>query len=131
LFVFNLIWTGVTVLLVVKEAPLLFRVIWIVSAALIWWAIIYQLIHSRRVTLDASEVVVVNKLGFWTRRARLRKAEVAGFSHRSNSSSGNTRFYQVRMEDVYGRKMTLADNITGAAVAEELARRMEAWKKKG
>ncbi len=131
LIFFNLLWTGAAVLLVVKDAPLMFRVIWIGSAAGIWWAVIYQLIHSRRATFDASEVVIANKLGFWKRMARRQKSEIAGFSYGSSSSSGNTKFYRVRMEDVYNRKMTLADNITDSATAEELTRRMELWWKKG
>ena len=128
LIFFNLIWTGAAVLLVVKDAPLLFRVVWIASAAGIWWAIIYQLIHSRTVSFGDSEIVVANRLGPWTRTARLQKSEITGFSHGSSSSSGNTSFYRVRMEDVYNRKMTLVDNITEATTAEEMTRRIEAWK---
>jgi hypothetical protein len=127
LFLFNLVWTGAAVLLVVKDAPLMFRVIWIGSAAGIWVTIIYQLIHGRRVTVSASEIVVANSLGPWTRTARRQRSEIAGFSHGSGGSSGNTTFYRVQMEDVFGKTMTLVDNITEVGTAQELVRRMETW----
>ncbi|MES2476752.1 MAG: DUF3592 domain-containing protein [Verrucomicrobiota bacterium] len=130
LFVFNLLWTGAAVLLVVKEAPLLFRIVWIGSATAIWCSIIYQLIHRRQVSFDASEVVIANRLGPWTRTARMGKSEITGFNQGVTSSSGNTQFHRVRLEDVYGRKMTVADNITESATAEELVRRLEAWWKR-
>lgn len=128
LLFFNLIWTGVAVFLIYKDAPLIFRIVWPVSASVIWLIIIYQLLHSRSVTLHDAGMEVVNRLGPWSRATSIPKTGITGFSHDTNMTSGNTVYYRVRLEDVFGKKTTLVDGISGSATAEALAGRLDDWR---
>lgn len=128
LIFFDLIWTTVAVFLVKENAPLVFRVVWPVSAAGIWMLVIWNIFHQRSVTFGSSGVEVRNQLGpvIWTQA--FEKAQITRFSHDSNMSSGNTRFYRVRLESVLGKKKTLVDGITGSNTAAALVKRLKAWK---
>ncbi|MES2659552.1 MAG: DUF3592 domain-containing protein [Verrucomicrobiota bacterium] len=129
LLVFNLIWTGAAVFLICANAPLIFRVVWPVSAAGIWLVILYQLLHSRKVAFSSTGLEIANRIGPWNRTADFEKSGLTGFSHDTNMTSGNTVFYRVRCEDVFGKKTTLADGITGSATAAALASRLEDWRR--
>ncbi len=128
LIVFDVFWSAAAVFLIYKDAPLIFRIVWPVSAAVIWVVLLYQLLHRRTVTFTAEGVEVLDEVSFWTRKRSLTKSEVTGFSHDTNMTSGNTVFYRVRLEDVFGRKTTIADGITESTTAEALARRCDDWK---
>jgi hypothetical protein len=129
LIIFDMIWTGAAVLLVKQNAPLIFLVVWPVSAAAIWLSVIWQLLHQRTVTLDAAGLQVRNRLGPFGWNRDFTKSRVISFSHDSNMSSGNTRYYRVRLEDVLGKKTTLVDGITGSNAAEALKSRFDQWKR--
>jgi hypothetical protein len=127
---FDLIWTAAAVFLVIQEAPLIFRIVWPVSAAAIWVGVIWSLLHQRSATFSGTGVHVRNQLGpvIWTQD--FDKSQITGFSHDTNMSSGNTSFYRVRLESITGKKKTLADGITESATAAALVRRLEDWKKR-
>jgi len=131
LIIFNLIWTAVSFVLIHQKAPLIFLIIWPLSAAGIWWLIIYQLIHSRTATFSAMGLELSNKLGPWTRTRRFEKSQITGFSHDTNMSSSNTSCYRIRMEDVFGKKQTVVDGIIGPNTAAALAGRLADWRKSG
>jgi hypothetical protein len=126
--IFDLIWTAAAVFLVLEEAPLLFRIVWPVSAAAIWAVVIWSLLHKRSVTFDSAGVNVRNQLGpvIWTQG--FEKPQITGFSHDTNMSSGNINFYRVRLESVIGKKKTLVDGITESTTAAALVKRLEEWK---
>lgn len=129
LIVFDLIWTAAAVFLIKQHAPLVFRIVWPVSAACIWVGVIWSLLHKRSVTFSASGVEVKNQLGpvIWTQA--FEKTSITGFSHDSNMTSGNTKFYRVRLESVLGKKKTLVDGITESTTAAALVKRLGVWKK--
>lgn len=129
LLVFNLIWTTAAVFLIYQKAPLIFRIVWPVSSAVIWLILVKMLLHKRSVAFSADGMQVVNQLGpvVWTRSVA--RTQVVGFSHDSNMSSSNATYYRVRAETVIGKKITLADGITSANTAAALAGRMEIWRK--
>ena len=129
LTIFNLIWTAVAVFLVMKHAPLIFRLVWPFSAAAIWFAVLRMALHKRTVTFDSRGLEVRNQFGpiLWTRSYT--KQDVVGFSQDSNMTSGNRSFYRVRLESIIGKKETLADGITESATAAALAKQLQAWKK--
>jgi len=129
LFFFDLIWTGFAVMLIVQNAPLLFRIVWPVSAVAIWFAIFWQILHKRTVIIRPDGMEVRNQLGPFIHTRNFEKSQILGFSHDTNMSSGNTSFYRVRLESVIGRKTTIVDNITESTTAEVLAKRLDAWKK--
>ena len=68
---------------------------------------------------------VRNQLGpvIWTQA--FEKSQITGFSHDTNMSSGNTKFYRVRLENVLGKKKTLVDGITESTTAAALVKRLE------
>jgi hypothetical protein len=127
--VFDLIWTAAAVFLVMQSAPLIFRIVWPVSATGIWLLVIWQLLHQRTVTLDGAGLHVANRLGPFAWKRNFEKSRVIGFGFDSNMSSGNTQYYRVRLEDVLGKKTTLVDGITGSTAAEALKSRLDQWKR--
>lgn len=126
--VFNLIWTAAAVFLTYQKAPLIFRIVWPVSSAVIWLILIKLLLHKRSVTLTPDGLQVANQLGpvVWTKS--IDKSQAVGFSHDSNMTSNNTSYYRVRVETVIGKKITLADGITSANTAAALAKGLETWR---
>lgn len=129
LIVFDLIWTGVAVFLITQHAPLIFRIVWPVSATIIWLIVLWNLLHKRSVTFSRTGIEVRNQLGPVIRTQTFDKSHIAGFSHDTNMTSNNTRFHRVRLESVFGKKTTLADGITETATAAALVKRLEAWKR--
>lgn len=128
LFLFDLIWTGVAVFLLQSDAPLLFRIVWPVSAGGIWLVLIYQILHRREVTFQSDGLKISNNVGPWNREEMIEKTKIASFSHDTNMQSNQNHFYRVRVEDVFGKKKTLVDGITEANTAAALASRLEEWK---
>ncbi len=126
--IFDLIWTAAAVFLIIQEAPLIFRIVWPASAAAIWVGVIWSLLHKRSVTFDSAGVNVRNQLGPVIWMQGFEKSQITGFSHDTNMSSGNTKFYRVRLESVIGKRKTLVDGITESTTAEALVKRLEAWK---
>lgn len=131
LVLFNLIWTGVAVILIKQQAPILFLIIWPVSAALLWLLIIWKLFYKRTVTCSRDGLTIVHQFGPVRREASITKSQITGFSHDTNSSSNNTSYYRVRLENTLGKKTTLADGITSSTTAEALSKRFDSWKKSG
>ena len=129
LIVFNLIWTAAAVFLIQSDAPLVIRIIWPVSATVIWWIVLYQMLHSRHVSFDTTGLEILNHVGPWVRVVKVEKSQIVGFSHDTNMSSNNKNFYRVRMEDVFGKKRTLVDGITESTTAAALAERLGDWRK--
>jgi hypothetical protein len=128
LLVFDVFWTAAAVFLVKQNAPLIFQIVWPVSAALIWALIFWTALHSRKVTFDATGLLIENRLGPFQWKRAVEKSFITGFRHDSNMSSGNTRFYRIRLETVIGKKQVVIDGITEATTAEILARRLDAWR---
>ena len=129
LFVFNLIWTGIAIVLLQKEAPFIFRAVWSISAAAIWWGVFWYLVHRRKTTLDTYSLSVRNQLGpiAWTRA--LEKTSIREFNVSAGVQSNNTQFYKVRAESLSGKRHVVADNLTDKPTAEALAARLNAWHK--
>jgi hypothetical protein len=122
------IWTAAAVFLIIQEAPLIFRLVWPLSAAAIWVIILWSLLHKRSVSFLPTELHVRNQLGPYTWSRTLEKPSILAFHHDSNMSSNNTQFYRIRAEDVLGRHTTLVDNLVGERTAASLAKRMETWR---
>ncbi|MGD9419744.1 MAG: DUF3592 domain-containing protein [Verrucomicrobiota bacterium JB025] len=129
LVLFNLVWTGAAVFLVTSDAPLLFKLIWPVTATGIWCSVLWSLLHKRTCRFDPLCVTVTNQLGVvaWTRVVE--KREMTGFPHDSNMESNDTKYYRVRVLGVDGKKLTLADGITSQRLARALAAAMEEWRR--
>lgn len=128
LLFFNLIWTAAAVFLLQSNAPLIFKLVWPVSAAAIWIGIAWMALHGREVKVDQDGISVINRLGPYTWSIRIERSRVAGFSHDTNMTANETRFYRVRVEDVMGRKLTLVDGLTASVCAEDLEGRFQRWK---
>jgi hypothetical protein len=128
LVVFDVVWTGAAVFLVKQNAPLIFQIVWPVSAALIWVLILWTALHSRKVSFDATGLLIENRLGPFQWKRAVEKSFITGFHHDSNMSSGNTRFYRIRLESVIGKKHVVIDGITESSTAEILTRRLDAWR---
>ena len=129
LILFDVVWTAAAVYLIQSDAPTIFRMVWPVSATVIWLIVLYQLLHSRKVVFDATGLEILNKVGPWTHTAKVEKSQIVGFSHDTNMSSNNKNFYRVRLENVFGKKQTLVDGITESTTAAALASRLDEWRK--
>lgn len=131
LVIFDLIWSGIAVVLFQQNALLIFQIFWPASAAVIWGVVIYQLIHSRTLHFNETGLEVTNRFGPIIRTESITKNQIIGFSHDTNASSNNTSFYRVRIEDVFGKTKTLVGGLKGSMTAAALARRLEDWWKSG
>jgi hypothetical protein len=129
LIIFDLIWTAAAIFLIQQQAPLVFRIVWPLSAAAIWLIVFWNVLHKRSVKFNTTGLELRNQLGPYIRTRVFEKSRITGFSHDTNMTSNNTRFYRVRLEDVMGKRATLADGITEATTAAALVTRLESWKK--
>lgn len=129
MFVFNLIWTGIAIVLFYKNAPFIFRAVWSVSAAAIWWGVFWYLAHRRRTTLDTYSLSIRNQLGPIAWNNSLDKNAIREFNVSAGVQSNNTQFYKVRAETLAGKRHVVADNLTDKPTAEALASRLNAWHK--
>lgn len=131
LIIFNLIWTAAAVFLIKQQAPLMFRLIWPISASVIWLTIFWQLLYARSVTFSSTGLKLLHQLGPLSRIELIEKSQILGFSHDTNMSSNNVSFYRVRLESASGKKKTVADGIPSSTTAEALVKRLDEWKKSG
>ncbi len=131
LFIFDLVWTGAAVVLIKQDAPLIFQIVWPVSSGVIWLALFWQLLYKRTVTFTRDGLKLRHQLGPLGREETLQKSQITGFSHDTNMSSNNVNFYRVRLENVLGKKKTVADGINRSTTAEALVQRLEGWRKSG
>lgn len=129
LTLFNLVWTAAAVFLVIQHAPLMFRLVWPISATAIWCSIIWMALHKRSVALDGNGLVITHQFAFVIWKRSFGKKDIVRFSHDTNMSSGNQSFYRVRLESVIGKKETLADGITESNTAAALVTQLEQWRK--
>lgn len=129
LLVFNLVWTGVSIVLWLQDAPWLFKLIWPVSAAAIWVLIVWNALLGRTITLEDTGLRVVNRLGPAQWQLDLARDQITGFACDSNMQSNNRHIYRVRAESVFGRKHTLVGGISDLATAETLTAALERWRK--
>ncbi len=129
LILFNSVWTGAFLLMLLPdEIPGLFPLIWGASSALLWWVVISHLERKRLVFSEAG-LEVSRAVGPWSRREVFERRHLVQFIHSTNMSSGSTRYYQVRAETIFGKKVTLLDGITSELVVENLCPLLERWRK--
>jgi hypothetical protein len=131
LLVFNLVWTGISVFLWHSDAPLLFKIIWPVTAAGIWLIIFHQMVSRYELRLENGEAHVTRKILVYQSRVVVPVRTIAAVSHGTNSSMGNTRFYWVKLETTAGKDITVASGIAGEPAALGLVRHLERWRKSG
>lgn len=129
LTLFNILWTGISVFLISRNVPLIFRIIWPCSAVLLWALILRNALHKRTVTFRAADVVVTNEFVplRWVRS--FQKSEILDFSSAVHMTSNTHNFYRVQLNTVSGKKETLVDGITESTTADALVARLELWKK--
>jgi Protein of unknown function (DUF3592) len=128
LFAFGMIWTAIFVVLLRRDAPLLFQVVWGVSAPIILGSGVWVLLHRRRVELRADELYVLESLGvFHSWSASYGRGQILGFSYDNDVQSGNLFYYRVRAKTTFGKTKTLISGITSSATAEAMVRRLEEW----
>lgn len=132
LIVFGALWSGVFVVLLAQGAPLLFQLIWGITAPLIECYGIYLLLHQRRLEFSSSGIRIQNQAGaFYGKTEVLEPRHIIEFTHDSYMQSGNVHYYRVRAETTFGKKITLVDGITEELTAERLQERLRRWKEAG
>jgi hypothetical protein len=129
--IFDLIWTAFAVLMVVKDAPLLFRIVWPFSSALIWLSVFYMALHRRKVSVQANDLVIHSSIGPVRWNHHFQRSEITGFYNDTNMSSGNKAYYRVRLTSSAGKSSTLVDGIVGQSTSEALVERFETWRTGG
>ncbi len=125
---FDIVWTAAAVFLIVQQAPLVFRLVWPLSALAIWCMVIWLLLHKRTATFGPTGLVVQNRLGPKSWTTTLQKSAISGFEHDTNMSSNNTSYYRVRARGVDKRLTTVVDGITESATAATLVKRLDRWR---
>lgn len=128
LVVFNLVWTGFAVMLVNQHAPLIFRIVWPGTAALIWLSLLWLLLHRRTLTLTDDTLHVLNRLGPATWRLELTKDRIAGFACDSNIQQNNRSLWRVRVKTVSGKQHTLLGGLADRGLADAVVEALGRWR---
>jgi hypothetical protein len=129
---FGAIWTGFLVVILVQDAPLIFKLAWGISAPLIELFGIYLLIHQRKLEFSDDSLRVMNQAApFYADTKTLEPRHIVQFTQDGYMHSGTVRYYRVRAETIFGKKLTLIDGITDETTAEELVKRFEKWRGRG
>lgn len=131
LLLFGTVWFAAFLFMEYQGAPLIFRLVWGISAPLILGLGVWMSLHSRRVEIRAGALRILNRLGpFYSWQESFEPRHLTGFTHESNMQSNNQFFYRVQAETIFGKKKTLFDGITESVTAEALAKRLEQWRKR-
>ncbi len=131
LLLFGTVWFAAFLFMSYQGAPLIFRLVWGISAPLILVMGVWLSLHSRRVEIKPGELRILNRLGpFYSWQESFEPRHLTGFTHDSNMQSGNQFFYRVRAETIFNKRKTLFDGITESVTAEALAKRLEKWRKR-
>jgi hypothetical protein len=128
LLFFNLIWTAAAVFLVNSDAPFIFKIIWPVTATLIWVSLFWMTLHGRTVRLNPGGMEVHNSLGPLTWKHSFTLVDILDFTHDTNMSSGHTAYYRVRLSTTIGKTHTLVDSIVGEKTAEAMVEEFKRWR---
>lgn len=132
LLLFGTVWFAAFLFMAYQGAPLIFRLVWGISAPLILGLGVWMALHSRRVEIEVDELRILNRLGpFYSWQESFELRHLTGFTHDSNMQSNNQFFYRVQAETIFNKRKTLFDGITESATAEALAKRLEQWRKRG
>jgi hypothetical protein len=118
---FGTFWTGVFVVLILQNAPLLFKIIWGISAPIIELIGLHMLLHQSRVEFSRDQMKVVNQIGpIHQKQETFELHLIIGFKHEVYMTSNSTAYSRVRAETTYGKPITLANGITSQSNAEKL-----------
>ncbi len=129
LLLFGSIWAVAFVIMLLGDAPGVFLLIWGISSPLILAGGAWTMLHRRRVEIAADEMRVLTTVGpLYSSRQSYAPRHFVGFAHNFTMRSNDAAYYRVRGETTFGKKITLADGITDAGVAEKLAQRLEQWR---
>ena len=105
---FGTFWTGVFVVLILQNAPLLFKIILGISAPIIELIGLHMRLHQRRVEFSRDQMKVVNQIGPIHQKPETFEPQlIMGFKHEVYMTSNSTAYYRVRAENTYGKPITL------------------------
>lgn len=129
LLLFGIVWSVAFVIMINKEAPWIFRIVWGISSPGLLIAALWTLLHRRVVELRPDELRIQHHVGpFYSWSETFEPRHIVRFTHDSNMQSGNVFYYRVRAETTFGKTKTLADGITESVTAQALEKRLEQWR---
>lgn len=129
LLLFGTFWPGVFVVLILQNVPLLFKIIWGISAPIIELIGLRMLLHQRHVEFSRDQLKVVNQIGpIHQKPENFELHLIMGFKYEVYMTSNSTAYYRVRAETTYGKPITLADGSTSESTAEKLKNSLQKWK---
>lgn len=130
LLLFGIVWSVAFVVMINKEAPWIFRIVWGISSPGLLIAALWTLLHRRVVELRADELRIQHHFGpFYSWGETFEPRHIVRFTHDSNMQSGSVFYYRVRAETTFGKTKTLADGITESVTAKTLEKRLEQWRR--
>jgi hypothetical protein len=122
---FTTLWTGLLWFMLVKEAPVIFPIVFGAFDLLLTAVVCQLLFHSVRVTANRSGIQVRHQflLLSWTRTLRL--AELQSITLKPGMQSGSRVFYDLKLETATGKTITAGSHIPDKKHAEWLVRRLQ------
>ena len=131
LLIFSLIWTGICVALFKADAEGFLRMVFMVIGFFCWSGFV-SLFKSSSVRFDDSSLMVVsNLLGLAFSKRVLAKRQIVGFEIDSTVTAGDTKYFRVQVDSIFGKKYPLANGVAGKERAEALVRLLRGWKDQG
>jgi len=121
---FLAIWNVFLWLMLVKDAPIIFPIVWSLFDLILGLVLLNMLLHSAHVTAGNGELNVQHRwLLFGTRRT-VPAADVASISLQGGAQSGTRVYYDLILTTKTGQKVTLGGAIPDKHHAEWLAQRL-------
>lgn len=130
LLIFSLVWTGICVALFVAEAEGILRMVFSFFGV-VCWAGFASLFKSSLVQFGDEGLQVISKLGpFWSSKKVLQKRQIVGFEIDSTVTSGDTKYFRVQVDSIFGKKYPLANGIGGEERTKALVAFLTQWKER-
>lgn len=128
LLIFSLIWSGICVALFKADAEGFFRLVFMVIGFFCWAGFV-SLFKSSSVRFNDSGLTAVSKLlGLALFKRVLAKRQIVGFEIDSTVTAGDTKYFRVQADSIFGKKYLLADGVAGRERAEALVSFLKGWK---
>ncbi len=128
--IFCLIWTGIVILLVWKNAPFLFPLVFGVID-LLMAAFVFDLWFRRSRVIVNSESVTMQKAWLaFKKEQRLQTGEIKTITSEVGATAGHAAYHDLKIQTRAGRQITAASNLASKPEADWLVQQMIATLKK-
>lgn len=123
-----ILFAFIAVFLYGSDYPLTVRICWLAFAGILLVNFLWCLLFSSRIDFGCTSLVVKNQLGPHVWNRLFRKEEIAEFICIKSFQTHTTKFFNIHIESISGKKRTLIRRIKGELEATSLVAELRKWK---